>query len=232
MKLSELNPTPVYDAILPSTGKSVKFRPFLVKEERALLAAQQSESVSVMLNTISSVVKNCLQEANKALTAFDVEFLFIHIRAKSVGEYSALTFTCRECDKKTPLNVDIRRVSVKETKKQDLLIKLSDTVSIKMRYPTIDQLLDIEAEKDPDTIIEKTMACMIDTIYSGDEAISVKEEPISEILAFLDTLTSKQYAELRAFIDNTPTVELPVEWDCPHCKAKNNYTLRGLESFF
>lgn len=232
MKLSELNPTPVYEAVLPSTGERIKYRPFFVKEERALLAAQQSESVSVMLNTISSVVKNCLMREVPLLTAFDVEFLFIHIRAKSVGEFSTLNFTCPACEKQTPLNIDIRRVGVRETSRQGFIVKLSDTISIKMRYPSIDQLLDLEAENDPDTIIQKTMACMIDIIYSGDESLSVKEEPMQEILAFLDTLTSRQYAVLQKFIDDVPTVEMPVDWDCPHCRAKNNYTLRGLESFF
>jgi len=231
MKLSELNPTPLYDVIVPSTKQKTKFRPFFVKEERALLAAYESENVSVMLNTIASVVKNCVK-VDSALTAFDVEYLFIQIRAKSVGEFSLLNFTCSSCTKQVPLNIDIRNVKVRETAKADLLIKISDTISIKMRYPTIDQLLDIEAEKDPDSIIQKTMASMIDLIYKDDEAISVREEPISEIFAFIDTLTSKQYAQLQDFVNTCPTVELEVPWDCPHCKAKNSYTLQGLESFF
>ena len=232
MKLSELNPTPLYEIKLPSTGARVKYRPFFVKEERALLAAQQSESVSVMLNTISSVVKNCVKGEVKSLTAFDVEFLFIHIRSKSVGEFSTLNFTCPACEKQTPLNIDIRRVEVRDTKPQDFIVRLSDTISIKMRYPSIDQLLDLEGEKDPDTIIQKTMVCMLDTIYSGDESLSIKEEPIQEIMTFLDTLTSRQYAMLQKFMDDVPTVEMSVDWDCPHCRSKNNYTLRGLESFF
>ena len=232
MKLSELNPTPLYDITVPSTGKKVKFRPFFVKEERALLAAQESESVSVMLNTLASVVKNCTQGAIETLTAFDIEYLFLHIRAKSVGEISTLNFTCVNCKERVPLAVDVRQATVKHSEKKDMLLRISDTITIKMRYPSIEQLLDIEAEKNPDTIIQKTMSAMIDVIYSGDEAISVREEPIDEILAFLDNLTSRQYAVLREFLDTTPTVELAVKWDCPKCKHANAYTLRGLESFF
>ena len=232
MKLSELNPTPLYDVTIPSTGKRASFRPFFVKEERALLAAYESENANVMLNTVVQVVENCIKPAQTSLTPFDIEYLFLQIRAKSVGEYSALLFTCGECGQQTPQNIDIRMAEVDNLGNRNLTIQLSDTISIKMRYPTVSDLIDIQEQSDPDTALQRTISACMDTVFSGQEALCVREEPVQDIINFIDTLTAKQFAVLESFVETIPTVRIDVEWECKHCRAKNDQTLRGLQNFF
>ena len=231
MNLSEINPTPLYEVTIPSTQKRVKFRPFFVKEERALLAAYESEDTSVMLNTLSMVVKNCLNVEVKNLTSFDIEYLFIQIRAKSVGEFTTLNFTCQSCEKVTPMNVDIRAAEVTGVNPNSIIV-LSDNLSVKMKYPSIDNLLELEKNENSPNIIQTILISCMETIFVGAEALNVEEESSSELLAFTERLSSKQYKQLEEFILSTPTVELNVNWTCPGCKNKNHTLLTGLNSFF
>jgi hypothetical protein len=231
MKLSELNPTPLYDVTVPSTGKKVKFRPFFVKEERALLAAYESEDSSVMLNTLLMIVKNCIVPEQKNLTAFDIEFLFLQIRAKSVGELSSLNFTCAGCAEKIPMNIDIRSAEVSNLG-ESMNLHLSESLTLKMRYPSIDDIMAIENETDEHAVSMMVISAAIETIFSGSESIDVRDEPAQELLAFIERLTAKQYAMLEEFIKNTPTVHLNIDWTCPKCKHSNQTHLKGLTSFF
>jgi hypothetical protein len=231
MKLSEINPTPLYTIAVPSTGKKIQYRPFLVKEERALLAAYESEDAGVMLNTLMMVVKNCLTPQPKNLTTFDLEYLFLHIRAKSVGEYTMLNFTCEECAKPTPFNVDIRKAEVVGLEK-DTVIALSDNLSIKMRYPSIEEVVGIDESASQEEALKKVIVMTMDTIFSGSEALNVRDEPADELASFVERLTSKQYRQLEEFILSTPTVQLNVDWTCPSCKHSNTINLKGLNNFF
>lgn len=230
MKLSEINPTPLYDVVIPSTQKKAQYRPFFVKEERALLAAYESEDTSVMLNTLSQVVKNCVKTEQRDFTSFDVEYLFLQIRAKSVGEFSSLIFTCGNCEKPTTMNIDLRAAAVQKLDKQKI-ITLSDTLSLKMKYPSIDLLVEIESA-DTDKAIKNIIIGCIETVFVGSESLQVSEEPVEEIQEFLERLTTKQYDQLENFIVNAPTVELNIDWKCPGCGHKNLTELRGINSFF
>jgi hypothetical protein len=230
MKLNELNPTPLYDLTIPSTGKKVKYRPFFVREERALLTAYETQDESTMLNTIVSIVKGCIKpEVN--LTSFDVEYIFLQIRSKSVGEISQLIFTCSECAHETNINVNITQATVNGVSSKNI-IKLSENLSIKMKYPLIDDIVDIVDSDTPELNTSRAIAAVCDTIYSGDDSILVKEESTEDVIRFLEELTSKQYALLEEFVDSTPTVELPVHWKCPKCSHENKNTLSGLTNFF
>lgn len=231
MKLSEINPTPLYSIVVPSSQKKIQFRPFLVKEERALLASYESEDPSVMLNTLMMVVKNCLMPQQKNLTTFDLEYLFLHIRAKSVGEYTTLNFTCGECSKQTPFNVDIRKAEVVGLEK-DNIIPLSDNLSVKMRYPSIEEIVNIEDAVNSEEMLKKVLISTMDTIFSDSEALNVRDESSEELLGFVERLTSKQYRLLEEFILSTPTVQLNVKWVCPSCKHENEINLKGLNNFF
>lgn len=229
-KLSELNPTPIYEAKLPSTGKKVKFRPFFVKEERALLASYESEDISTMLATLNSVVNACMIVPTK-MAIFDVEYMFLQIRAKSVEEYSRLVMLCGNCAEKTPLSFDLRTATV-DGLTADKTIVLSEALSIKMKYPTLEDVIEIYEDKDPNKVVQRAIIASIDTIYTKSESLKVEDEPIDDIITFIDTLTSKQFTKLEDFIKSVPTVAINADWTCPKCNHKNEYTLRGINNCF
>lgn len=228
--LTQLNPTPIYECTLPSTGKKVKFRPFLVKEERALLVAQESEDVSTLLNTLSNVIKSCIIKP-PTLTVFDMEYMFLQIRAKSVGEYSQLLMTCDSCSAETIINIDIRSAVVHNAD-IDKRIQLSPTLSIQMKFPSLEEMAEINATNDPNRIMELAVIASMAEIYTDKEAIAVDGEDPAKMVQFIDTLTGAQFRKMEDFVKNTPTVTLSANWSCPKCNHVNEYTLKGLTDFF
>jgi hypothetical protein len=146
MNLNEINAAPLYPVTIPSSKKVTKFRPFLVKEERALLAAQESGDAVVMLNTLIQVVRACLQSEVKLLTNYDFEYLFAQIRAKSVEEIARPTIQCGHCNQSTPIEIDVRQVSVNFSDKHLKNIKLSEKLSLGMRDLSVEDLIEIEAD--------------------------------------------------------------------------------------
>jgi hypothetical protein len=235
MKLSQVNPTPKYPVTIPSNKKKASYRPFLVKEEKALLAAQESEDVGVMLTTLKQIVEQCIEPASAVagMTSFDLEYLFTMIRAKSVGEYSDLIFTC-ECDSpknKTKVSIDLRTVEVVFPEGISNKIKISDTITVLMKYPTMDELIEIESNRE-NTSREKLVASAIESIFVEDDVYHAKEEPESELAAFIDSLTSKQFALLEQFISESPVAQIKVKYKCVGCGKDNEKVLKGLSNFF
>jgi hypothetical protein len=230
MSLSSLNPTPLYETKLPSTGKKVSFRPFFVKEERALLAAYESEDIPTMLTTLNMVVNACMTVPAK-LAIFDIEYMFLQIRAKSVEEFSRLVMMCEGCGEETTLSIDIR-TAVVENLAADKTIKLSDTLSVKMKYPTLDDVVAIHEMNDPTQVESRAIISSIDTIFTASESLKVSDEPIEDIIQFIDKLTGKQFALLKEFIQNVPTVSVNSDWTCPKCKHENKKTIRGIHNCF
>lgn len=233
MRLSEVNPTPMYPVVIPSTKKKAKFRPFRVKEERSLLAAQESEDLAVMLTTLKQVVENCIEPSTlvENMTSFDLEYLFTLIRSKSVGEFSELVFRCDTCEDpeaKARILLDLRKVEVHTPENFDNNIKISDNITVTMKFPTMDELIEIQESKNPDSAIRSGM----ESIYVDDDVYHVKEEPKSEIDAFMDSLSSKQYKMLEEFFENMPAVRIPVKYTCPVCKTDHNKYVKGLNNFF
>lgn len=228
---------PIYDITIPSTGKKAKFRPFFVKEERALLAAYESEDTHVMLNTLLSVVENTIEPKSAfgvGLTAYDVEYIFTHIRAKSVGEWSTVIMRCDTCEDenaKTPVNIDLRTVEIHYPIPGDSsLIKLNDKLMIQMRQPTVDSLI---SQLDTDKIGKReSVLHAIETIFLGDDVYHAAEEPPEEIAEFIDSLTSKDFSKLEEFIENAPYARIPVTYTCPVCKVEKHKYIKGLKNFF
>ena len=236
MKLSQVNPTPKYPVTVPSNKKKASYRPFLVKEEKALLAAQESEDTGVMLTTLKQIVEQCVEptSAVENMTSFDLEYLFTLIRAKSVGEYSDLVFTCTSCDdpkNKTKVSVDLRTVEVVFPEGISNKIKISDNITVLMKYPTMDELIDIESNKN--TIgREKVVASAIESIFVDDDVYHAKEEPESELVGFINSLTSKQFGMLEQFLSEIPTAQIKISYKCPSCGSEHNKILKGLNNFF
>jgi hypothetical protein len=234
MSLKNIVTTPIYSTIIPSRNIKIKFRPFLVMDERSLLAAQESEDPVTMLNTLASVVRGCIMDEKEAanLATFDIEYLFVKIREKSVGEESTLLFTCSGCKEKTPINFPITTVEVYTDPLHQKMIKLSPTLGILMKYADIDVLTNMNMGGTPEDIKMSIVGNSIEAIYDGDEVHYTAEESIESIMQFVNRLTSLQYKKLAEFIDTTPEVRLKLEWDCPKCNTKNNEVLTGINSFF
>jgi T4 bacteriophage base plate protein len=237
MALPKMN-APLYNVTIPSTKKEVKFRPFLVKEEKSLLLAQQSEDSKVMINTLKSIIENCIVDEIdvNSLSIFDYEYLFTQIRAKSVGEIVELLFLCDTCDDekaKTQVNLDITKFQVDFPEGHDNKIELFDDVGIVMKNPSIDTLDKLEKLNDGDinSIFDVVAEC-IDSIYTTEEVFNVKEQTKEEVIDFLENLTQEQFKKIEQFFLTMPKLRQTVEYNCPVCAKHHVKSMEGLASFF
>jgi hypothetical protein len=237
MALPKMN-APLYNVTIPSTKKEVKFRPFLVKEEKSLLLAQQSEDLKVMVNTLKSIIENCIVDKVDIdkLAIFDYEYLFTQIRAKSVGEIVELLFLCDTCDDdkaKTQVNIDISKFQVEFPEGHDTKIALFDDVGIIMKNPSLDTLNKLEKIKDGDidSIFDVVAEC-IESVYTTEEVFNTKDQTKQEVIEFLENLTQEQFKKIEGFFLTMPKLRQTVEYDCPVCNKHHVKTMEGLASFF
>lgn len=232
------NSTPIYNLVVPSTNKKVKFRPFLVKEEKSLLLAQQSEDAEVMVNTLQEVIKGCIVDKVdvQSFAIFDLEYIFTQIRAKSVGEEVDLMFKCAHCDDenaKVKMTIDLTKIDIEKNPEHTNKIVLFDDVGIMLKYPTINVIkkLDKLNTNDFDNIFDIVIEC-VDYIYDTSEIYYAKETPRKELEDFLNDLNSEQFSKIKQFFETMPKIKQDVKYTCPVCKADNHTTLSGLSSFF
>jgi len=240
MALPMMN-TPIYNLVVPSTGEKVKYRPFLVKEEKALLIAQQSEDVEVMVDSLKQVIRGCVLDKIDVdnLATFDIEYIFTQIRAKSVGEIVELLFPCSEDhgednDKaKLKISIDLTNLQVEFPEGSIKKIPLFGDVGVIMKYPSFDLMSKMENinVEDVDTIFDIIASC-IDIIYEGDEIHYAKEQSKEELLEFLYNLTNEQFQSLQKFFTKMPKISKTVEYNCPICAKHHSVTLEGMQSFF
>jgi hypothetical protein len=230
--------TPTYTLTIPSTGKQAKFRPMLVKEQKALLIAQQSEDPITMVESLKNVIQACMPnevDANK-LATFDLEYIFTQIRSKSVGEIVELNAKCDTCtDEKAValVKVDLTTLAVKKDPEHTNKIALFEDVGIVMNYPTIDVLKKMETldSNDVDQVFNIVSSC-VDYIYNTDEVFYAKDQTKEELTEFLNNLTNDQFTKIQNFFVTMPRLSHEIEYDCPVCKAHHIKVLEGLQSFF
>lgn len=233
--------TPTYNLVVPSTGEKIKYRPFLVKEEKALLIAQQSEDVEVMVDSLKQVIAGCVLDKIdvSSLATFDIEYIFTQIRAKSVGEIVELLFPCDEDhgedqDKaKLKISIDLTNLQVEFPPEHSRKIELFGDVGVIMNYPSFDVMSKMENLnlEDVDAIFD-VIASSIDMIYQGEEIHYAKEQSKEELLEFLYNLTNEQFAKLQHFFAKMPKISKTVEYNCPICAKHHSVTLEGMQSFF
>ena len=230
--------TPLYKLTIPSTGKTVSYRPFLVKEEKALMIAQQSEDADTMIRTLKSVIESCIQDQIKAsdLAIFDIEYIFTQLRAKSVGEIVELILKCDTCeDDKASVqyDIDLTKLKVNIPKEHNKTIPLFGDVGVVMKYPSLDMLKKLENLDGSDTeaIFQIIQSC-IDCIYDSQQMYSAKDHKPEEIRQFIDNLTQEQFLKLQAFFETMPKLEEKVNYKCPMCGKDHEKYVRGLEAFF
>jgi len=232
-----LQSTPIYKMTIPSTDKVVSFRPFLVKEEKALLLSQQSEDIDVMISTLTDIIGNCVKEKIdvESLAIFDIEYMFTQIRAKSVGEVVPLIFTCAHCkeeNNKVKLDIDLTGIPLVKDPNHSKKISLFDNVGVIMKYPNLDTLKKSEGKtEDIDAIIEVVIDC-IESIYTDDQIFHAKDQTREELNEFVMNLTKEQFDKLENFFVTVPRFKQEIEYDCPACGAHNKTVLEGPASFF
>ena len=233
-----MSSTPTYTLTIPSTGKEVKYRPFLVREEKALMMAQQSEDPIVMVNTLKDVIKTCVVGDFNAdeIATFDLEYIFTQLRAKSVGETVDLIFPCDVCEDekaRVQISFDITKLQVEKSPDHNNKVDLFGDVGVVMKYPTMQVLkklqnLDVNNLDD----LFKIVAECIDYIYQGNELFYGKEQTQEELLDFINNLTSDQFTKIQKFFETMPRLKQEVNYNCPVCNRAHHKVLEGLQSFF
>ena len=227
--------TPKYDMIVPSSGESITYRPYVVKEEKVLLIALESQDESQIENAVMNIIKACVESKINVddLTTFDVEFMFVTLRAKSVGEGVKINPPCEHCEERNEISIDIEKIKVANLENiTDNHVKLTDDISVDIKWSTMkDRLSEAERETETDTIIN-LVARSIDTIYSGEEIHSTKDATKQEVGIFTESLSTDQFGKIAEVLGNTPHLSYNLEFDCEKCNEHNERELKGLFDFF
>lgn len=230
----------VYTTTVPSTKQEIKFRAFLVREEKALLIAQQSEDPVVMMDTLKQIIKSCVRTELdvETLALFDIEYIFAQLRSKSVGEIVEIVVACDVCpDEDTKARVkltfDLSKLQVNFPTEHTKKIGLFDDVGVVMRYPSLSMIKDLEGmdQADADSVF-RVITSSIDLIYDGDELHYAKDQTREELQEFLENLTQEQFKKIQQFFETMPKLSKEVQYDCPVCKHHHEKVIEGLNSFF
>lgn len=235
MALPKLNASPIYELTIPSSGQSVTFRPFLVKEQKNLLIAIETQERRDMMRAIVRTIEACVEEPVKDLTIFDVDYMFTKIRAKSVGETATLIIPCQECNHGSEVSVELERIGLDGSITENKVIELTDDISVKMRYPTYQDFMDndklFEDTTFTETLMEMLMTC-IESISTKEEQFSTKDESREELSEFVESMSSSQFEKVTDFVNSIPTIKQAADFTCPQCGHNNERTLKGMDDFF
>jgi hypothetical protein len=228
--------TPKYDMIVPSTGKSITYRPYVVKEEKMLLIAMESQDEKQIENAVMNIIEECIESPIdiNTLTNFDVEFMFVTLRAKSVGEGIELSPKCTSCDEVNEVKIDLDKVTVKNLEDQtDTMIKLTNDISVELKWPTMkDRHIDLVDEKSETETMINMIASTIGTIYSGEEIFIASDVPRKEVKEFVESLSNEQFNQIVDVMAKAPTLSYEINFDCKKCGESNSIEINGLADFF
>ena len=233
--------TPTYELKLPSSNKKIKYRPFLVKEEKVLIIALESKSQFEITNAVKDVLKQCILTKGidvDELPTFDIEYIFLNIRAKSIGEAIKVRVTCPDDgETEIPVTVYVDEIKVVKSKDHKTDIVLDDKMTLRMKYPSINQFIEtnFDVNEDPKENVNKTFKIIsecIDTIYTQEDAWDAKDYTSKERVEFIEQLNSKQYKEVEKFFATMPKFSHKIEVTNPNTKKKSSIVLEGLADFF
>jgi len=234
--------TPTYELELPSTGKFVKYRPFLVKEEKVLILALESQEVKQITLAIKSVLKDCILTKGvkvEDLPSFDIEYIFLNVRGKSVGEAIDLVVTCSDDGTtEVPVKVYVDEVKVQKNEDHTTDIKIDDKIMIKMKYPSLDQFIknnfDFTTQESISTI-EKSfdiISSCIESIFTEEEAWAAADCTKKELIEFIESMNADQFKKIEQFFETMPKLSHTITVVNPKTNVENTVTLEGLTSFF
>ena len=231
--------TPTYELVLPSTDETIQFRPFLVKEEKLLVLALESEDNKQITTAIKSVLKNCVLTKGikvEQLPTFDIEFLFLNIRGKSVGEELEVNIVCPD-DEKTQVTVDINLddIQVQKSEEHNKQIKLDENLMMEMKYPSLDQFIknnfDFNEKNQMDQSFQLIASC-IDKIYTEEEVWATADCTKKEVNDFLEQMNSGQFKLIETFFETMPKLSHTIKVTNPKTKVESDVVMEGLASFF
>lgn len=227
-----------YELVVPSTKKKIKFSPFRVKEHKELLLAQQSEDLSVMVNTLKNVINSCVSSTDfdvERLAIFDLEYIFAQIRAKGAGEIAEMVFSCDVCeDEKASVKVgiDLTLLEVEFSEKHKNKILFSDGRGVIMSYPKIDIMLKLDEIDTETQAMFEIILGSIQTIFDADNLYAAADYTLEELTEFLDSVTIEDFELIMEFFQTIPKLKQKVEYTCPVCQLKHSKMIEGLHSFF
>ena len=236
MALPSLNAAPKYELTVPSTKKKIRFRPFLVKEQKILLLAYESQDKKQIIQAIIDTVKSCTDDEINVydLTTFDVDYIFTQIRAKSVGEKVDLQIACSSCEQANDVQVNLEDIQI-ECDKESEVIKLTDQVSVKVKYPDYDRFINhsniFDAQSASEMVMEIIIAS-IDSIMTEEENIPAVNESKEELVNFVESMNSEQFEKINQFVENMPVMKHEVNFKCISCGEDNTRVLQGIDDFF
>jgi hypothetical protein len=231
--------TPTYELVLPSTEKTVRYRPFLVKEEKLLVLALESEDNKQITNAIKTVIKSCVTAKGlkvETLPTFDIEYLFLNIRGKSVGEELEVNIICPD-DKVTevPVTIDLDDIQVQKSDDHNNQIKIDDNIMMEMKYPSLDEFIKNNFDFKEGNQMEQSfdlIASCIDKIYTEDEVWSTADCTKKEVKEFLESMNSSQFKDIEKFFETMPKLKHDITVKNPKTKVESTVVLEGLASFF
>ena len=238
MALPRVNETLNFSMKIPSTGKNVKYRPYLVKEEKVLLQAFESGDLKTCLEAMVDTLESCIDDKSRvdvsSLATFDIEYMFTQVRSKSVGESSTITIKCEKCETENQYLVDLESLEVSAEGAGNVVV-ITDDVSVEMKYPTYGALLEGNADKmaedDPETALQ-LIANSIEAVLTPDERIDCKDQSQEEIVDFINSMTATQLQSISKFLEDMPALKHTAAFDCKHCGTHNELELKGLADFF
>ena len=238
MPLPKIN-TPTYDLTLPSTGKKIKYRPFLVREEKILIMALETEDTQQISNAVVQILDECILTKGVNVTklaTFDIEYLFLNVRSKSVGETVEVNIVCPD-DNKTSVQMEINidSIKVQKTRGHKSTVKLDDQYSMKLKYPSLDEFIDSNFESSEESDVNKSLNMItscIEMIYDEEESWSASDSTKQELEEFIEQLNSKQFKSIEKFFETMPRLSHKVKVTNPTTEVESEVVLEGLASFF
>jgi len=243
MPLPKIN-TPLFELNLPSTGKSIKYRPFLVKEQKILLLAMESNDAKAINNAIKQIITNCAIDEISAddLPTFDLEYFFTKLRAKSIGENVDLRMrhpnsknkNGESCDGETSVKVDLMTIEVlKDDQHTDRIILDEETgIGVKMKYPTLNSDLNLKGDESELEIAALSIANAIDFVFDNENVYKKEDQTADELNEFIDNLSQAQFEKLAKFFQTMPKLKHKIKWKCGKCKQEEEVVVEGMTSFF
>mgnify|MGYP001161254807 FL=1 len=236
MALPKLNDSPKYEMTIPSLQTKVKFRPYLVKEEKILMIAMESGSQKSTVNAIIDTIMACVEGEfdRKSLTSYDIEYMFLNLRSKSVGERTTITIQCQKCESHNDNEIDLSKVAVSKATLEKS-IQITEDINLHMKYPNFTAVMEVANDGNEETEIERTFKliseCM-DVLETEDGRFDLKDETEEEIQEFLESLSSQQFEKIRDWLQDIPKLKHEITFECSECQHKNDVVLQGLDDFF
>ena len=231
--------TPIYELEIPSLKKKIRYRPFLVKEEKILIIALESEDSKQIANAVKNVISNCILSKGikvEDLATFDIEYLFLNIRGKSVGETVDVLITCPDDgETQVPTSINLDEILVEVDPEHSRDIKLDDSLTLRMRYPSMTEFIKNNFDSGESVSVDDTfdlIVSCIDQIYSEEESWTASDSTKKELLEFVEQLSSKQFKQVEKFFETMPKLSHTIKIKNPNTKVESDVVLEGLSAFF